>query len=37
MERLAELLGATCGLVMRAWDWLTGKRGDWHEGTNEVE
>lgn len=31
MERFAAVLGAACGLLMRVLDWLTGKRGDWHE------
>jgi len=32
MEKLAELLGTTCGLLMRVFDLLTGKRRGWFEG-----
>jgi hypothetical protein len=32
IERLAEFLGAACGLVMRCVDWLIGKRRTWREG-----
>ena len=31
MEAIAEFIGATVGTVMRAIDWLTGKRRDWFE------
>lgn len=33
MDRLAHCLGAACGLVMRVWDLLTGKRRGWSEET----
>ena len=31
IETIAEKLGAALGLLMRAVDWLTGKRRDWYE------
>lgn len=31
LDKLAHCLGAVCGLVMRAVDWLTGKRRSWGE------
>lgn len=37
MERIAEFLGTTCGLVMRVYDWLVGKRKDWLTERNEKE
>jgi hypothetical protein len=32
IERFVELAGATVGFIMRCFDWLTGRRHDWHEG-----
>lgn len=31
LETIAEWLGAAVGLLMRAVDWLTGKRRNWYE------
>lgn len=31
IDRLATLAGCAVGLVMRCWDWLTGRRGSWSD------
>ena len=35
MEMIAEFVGTVCGLVMRAFDWITGKRKTWSEGRKQ--